>query len=93
MSDKSISPRQKQILLLCKIGKSYALSEIAEVLRIGQQTLVSAPTLRRDVAALCNFGFLTQSGSRKSTKYMLNVGTRNVLLVPSTLMSCWCQAH
>ena len=80
MSDKTLSLRQRQILSFSKIGESYALSEIADLLSTGGAKTVSAPTLRRDVAKLCDAGFFRKSGERKSTRYSLD--PKNIILAP-----------
>lgn len=80
MSDIELSPRQRTILLYCQIGKSYSLSKIADLLDANSSPSISAPTLRRDLVALSNLGFLEKTGSRKSTKYSLN--PRTVFFMP-----------
>ena len=72
MSDKKLNSRQSQILLYCRIGQSYAISQISELIATKQKVASSAPTLRRDMVTLCDLGFFKQIGSRKSTKYVLN---------------------
>ena len=71
MSDKDISNRQRLILLYSRIGRSYSLSDIMEELSAKLEP-PSAPTLRRDMAELCDLGFFIQIGSKKATKYQLN---------------------
>lgn len=83
MSDKSLSPRQHQILLLCRIGESYALSEILQLLE-SVRSAISQPTLRRDMAALCEMGYFEKSGSRKTSRYAVH---------PSNIMHAPLNAH
>lgn len=80
MSDKELSPRQRKILLYCQIGKSYALSEIADLLYANGSPSISAPTLRRDLAVLCELGFLEKTGNRKFSRYSLN--SKSLIFTP-----------
>jgi Fic family protein len=64
--------RQENIILGLKWGNSYALSEIMELLKVTGAAPSNA-TLRRDLSALTQAGFLAVSGARKTARYSLTI--------------------
>lgn len=72
---KDLDPRQNSILTKLQYGKKYSLSEISALL---SNKAPSTATLRRDIVALRNSGYLNQLGDRKSSRYTLtNFGMLN----------------
>ena len=74
MSNK-LPPRLEQILVHCRIGQLYTAASISKLLSDSGITPGSAPTLRRELARLCELGFLKKTGDRKSSKYSIVPGT------------------
>jgi Fic family protein len=70
MSHKDLNHRQKLILASFRVGMSYALRDINLFFSDSEDSPSSA-TLRRDLSALCELGYLKLSGTRKSSSYTL----------------------
>lgn len=72
MSYKSLNSRQKRILTNFSSGVSYALRDINQFFS-GPEEPPSPATLRRDLSDLCDLGYLSLKGNRKSSLYNLTV--------------------